>query len=378
MNHFECLFDFFVVGTFHNEEFYDSTIPVVYTRGLLLRYYFSIFKWYSSRMMHESLETVLHMAETAEGNENFFAANHFYIVALNKITSTQKSPERDEKIKTLKKKIRETGLRIEMQKFSFEVEGTSVEDILKRYGERIDIPTAPEAIDAYAKGIAPFPLKAVQMASQQNTPVMLALVTTHVQDENGDQLKTDREDGSIFFWETYRSMLSAYTIREIAIIGEILSEKGHFTFENLGVHIEAKANILTESEKKKITVALHRYFEGDHISALHVLVPTFEAFFLRVSSGPSATLSDISHRVSKEGVYTKTRVLGEDFLDHAETIALWGGDLCGFIKAFLFSEMGFRVRHKVCHGEIDAEACDKTTCQVMIFLFLHILSQIKI
>ena len=70
-------------------------------------------------------------------------------------------------------------------------------------------------------------------------------------------------------------------------------------------------------------------------------------------------------------------MLGTDFLGNKKVQELWGEDLCAYINFCLFEPLGYKLRHKIAHGNINASECSFVSCILVFFLYIFILSSIK-
>lgn len=134
------------------------------------------------------------------------------------------------------------------------------------------------------------------------------------------------------------------------------------------------SDIIESKNLDIINYGLEAYFSGDYISCLHILIPQFESVFLSLSEkcGIDAVALD-----QKIGIATRTKNLSDKYLSSDEFIKIWGEDLCFQIKFVLFEPLGYKLRHKIAHGEILKEECNFDNCNLIIYFFLVLLGRLR-
>lgn len=135
------------------------------------------------------------------------------------------------------------------------------------------------------------------------------------------------------------------------------------------------SNIFDPSNLAIISIGLARYFEKDYVSAIHILIPQFESVFLKLSEKAGI---DIVAADQKPSLSTRTKTLSENHLNSPEFQKVWGEDFCQQIKFALFEPMGYKLRHKVAHGEILPEECNFTNSSLILNFYLALISRLKI
>jgi hypothetical protein len=130
--------------------------------------------------------------------------------------------------------------------------------------------------------------------------------------------------------------------------------------------------LLPDEQLKILDIGLEKYFKQDYVSALHILIPQFESFFL--SASEKFGIDVISLNRTKE-ISTQPRTLGDTLLDKPEFQEVWSKDLCEQIKFILFEPLGYKFRHKIAHGEIKLTECNYQTTNLIVYLFLAVCSR---
>lgn len=135
------------------------------------------------------------------------------------------------------------------------------------------------------------------------------------------------------------------------------------------------SGLFEPNQLKIVNVGLEKYFKEDYVSAHHILVPQFEFFLLHFARrlGISTVVLD-----TKLDVATRTLTLSETHLDSEEFQKVFGENFCRQVKFVLFEPLGYKIRHKVAHGEISFEECNFQTVTLILYLYLFLLGRIGV
>lgn len=110
-----------------------------------------------------------------------------------------------------------------------------------------------------------------------------------------------------------------------------------------------------------------RLFEGDYISAMHVLVPHFEACLRDMCSD-----AGICTIVSKDGIYQE-QVLNE-LLRREEVKVLLQEDMHHYIETVMVSQNSFNLRNNIAHGLINSSMFTETTAAIVLHMYTLLFS----
>ncbi len=327
------------------------------------------------------LQNRLTQAKEAEFSEDFFRAAFFYKDALAAALKLGDSGS----IKLCKNKI------VEMNKKSIasgkdfkelSVQQELSEDEKKEYEKFISQFLSPGdlAIILTAIGKHPFffpKLTEVQERAIKTMPLAYQLANLSTISNGGHNLRGSSDGPYAWFMTMYE--MSQQLIMNL-YIGRIIYELMENNPNGLSLNIKelseyfSKAGIFDEKNLKIILIGLEKYFNNDYISAMHILVPQFEAVFLKTSEKLGI---DIVALDQKQGLATRTKTLSETYLESDEFKNVWGEDLCRQIKFILFEQMGYRIRHKVAHGEILPAECNFQNTTLILYLYLVLLARVK-
>lgn len=324
------------------------------------------------------LQTKLNHAQEAENSEDFFRAGFLYRDALGEAIKQSNS----EIIKLCKNKSVEMNKKSiasgkDFKKFSFtqelsEDKAKAHEEFISKFLNQGDLKTILRAI-----GRHPFFFPKVADA-QRAMPVSYQIASLSAISNEGHTLRGGSDGNYSWFMEMYNMnqqlAMSLYVGR---IIYELMENKPNGVSLNIKELSEyfSESGIFDEQNLKIILVGLQNYLDRDYVSALHILVPQFEAVFLKISEKLGI---DIVALDQKEGLATRTKTLSEKYLDSPEFKTVWSEDFCRQIKFVLFEQMGYKIRHKVAHGEIEPAECNFENNTLILYFYLVLLGRVHV
>ncbi len=120
-----------------------------------------------------------------------------------------------------------------------------------------------------------------------------------------------------------------------------------------------------------VSVGIERFFAGDYVSALHILVPQFESCLRRMFAQaryPTTSIreSDTQHEQSLT-----------TFLEREDVKAALEPNFHKYIQFVMVDQTGFNLRNDVAHGLIKPGDCNESNALMVIHLFL-ILTRFRI
>ncbi|MFC2049632.1 DUF4209 domain-containing protein [Chloroflexota bacterium] len=115
-----------------------------------------------------------------------------------------------------------------------------------------------------------------------------------------------------------------------------------------------------------IRIGVERYFDGDYVSAIHILVPHLEDTLRHILGRLGVSTTSLKPRgVTHEKMPDKV-------LDTPELRALLGKRVWFYFKYVLIHPLGQNLRHDVAHGLINRERCTKELTETVLHLFLRL------
>jgi hypothetical protein len=89
-------------------------------------------------------------------------------------------------------------------------------------------------------------------------------------------------------------------------------------------------------------------------------------------------LDVVAHEKRGEDVSTRTITLSESHLDSDDFQKVFGKNFCRQVKFVLFEQMGYKLRHKIAHGDIKSGECNYQNANLIIYLYLYLLGRFKL
>ena len=330
-------------------------------------------------MQNNALQT-LNEAKENEKKFLFWEAAQKYQEALLEFNKT--SGNESEK-GLCKKKIRE--MNVEKSKEFVKSSSTSKfteeeqNEIEKQINSIADINDIGELLDKIGKNPNFCPsFQEVKQRAGKTMPVSFQIVNLEVQDENGDQVKDGNNPDVVWFYQTYSfSQNFIVPIYLLPIFNKIMD--GKLNIQNLSDYFKSKG-IFREDFLKILDVAIGRFFDGDYISTLHILVPKFEKVFLDLTQALEKNADIIASRTQKgekDKIWTQDKTLGEDFLKKESVRKIWGEDFCEQIIFVFLSQLGYKLRHKIAHGYLKLDELNFQNSVLVFYFFLVLAARIK-
>ncbi len=208
-----------------------------------------------------------------------------------------------------------------------------------------------------------------KVTEQQKKLAPVSFIIPRVSIRNENPALTSRDESEIF---------EHHLVENIGKVYRIISDKIGLALRKLAKERELNANSFTafleksktyEREKLEIIkIGMERYFAGDYVSAIHVLVPQLEA-----------TLRKVLERLGEPTISMRQGAIREKPLDEVlrspKMESLLGLDLSYYLKVFLVDKRGDNLRHDIAHGLINKQRCNENIANIVLHQLL-ILSQL--
>lgn len=216
-------------------------------------------------------------------------------------------------------------------------------------------------------------IEEVAKMASENMPIAFQLASVYSVDDEGNTVRGSQDGQRQWLMKMYSIQLQICRDIYLLPIFNKLLETNKLTQDNLYDYIN-RHNIISEEKRSIIKRGIKAYFDKDYITALHILVPQFEALFLSICSKIGIGTIKI-HRGKK--IATETITFSENNLDSDTFKEKWGSDFCELINFLLFRPMGYKIRHRIAHGLIKGNECDSETCIFIIYLYIALSSRVK-
>lgn len=156
-------------------------------------------------------------------------------------------------------------------------------------------------------------------------------------------------------------------ITDIRLIMQELIEKGIFNEYNVRNFFSTNTDVFSDRSLKFIEDGVKRYFAGDFVGAIHVLVLQIEAILRSMMQKLQIATTVQDHNGIREGdlsLYLRNseveqRILGEDF-------AMW-------LRVFLTEKAGgLNIRNYLAHGLIESDQLTPEIASGILFILLQL------
>ena len=143
----------------------------------------------------------------------------------------------------------------------------------------------------------------------------------------------------------------------------VFREEGQLSTDAF-VRVIRHVSFIQDDQVAMIESGLERYFAGDYISAIHILVPQLEDVLRR-------TVGYLGGTTTYRSDTTTEKDLGQ-ILDSPEMARLFGSDVVYLLKHTFTELLGLNLRNRVGHGLIRPEDCTSTNCALVIHSLLRL------
>lgn len=197
----------------------------------------------------------------------------------------------------------------------------------------------------------------------------LSFIVPRVSIRNANPALKSKDEKEIFEHHVVENVARIYKIISIVIslaFRKLVKDKG--LDANSFTAFLKKSKIYKEEKLEIIEIGLERYFAGDYVSAIHVLVPQLEASLREVMEKlGEATTSMRQGRILEKPL--------DEVLRSPKMKKFLGENLWYYLKVFLVDKRGDNIRHDVAHGLISKGRCDENISTTILHQLL-ILSQL--
>jgi hypothetical protein len=231
--------------------------------------------------------------------------------------------------------------------------------------------TLPEALDKIGNSPIFFPkYSSIVTVANQSMPLFASIASTSTIDNRGNIIRGS-EDGE-FTWKMMRYRIEQDIIIQLYLknIFTSLISIGKLNKEDL-MHYFENSGKVSKDDLKIIEDGIEAYFRKDFVSAMHILIPRLESLFLNLSENSGI---DIIALNSGRVISTQTRTLSDIHLDSAIFKDVWGEDLCEQLNFVLFRPLGYKLRHRIAHGEITFKECNFANVSILLYFYVVLLT----
>lgn len=318
----------------------------------------------------EELGKILKEAKDFEDKGDFFSASFFYKDA----TEIARVLNDAKMITFCKNKIVETNRKSSYAYKEIGVEQHIPNEEIEKVINPIITGNLEEILKKIGSALILLPrIEYIEKSSQKTIPISYQITNLIATSENGHLLKGGTDGKTAWTMKVYSIHQGMISELYLSRIFGNLKEKG-LNEKNL-LDYFCKTGIFPESSLEIISIGINRYFSEDYVSSLHILIPQFENVFLYVSE--RAGIDIISLNRTRE-ISTQLKTLSSEYLSSTVFQEKWGRDLCEQIKFVLFDPLGYTLRHKIAHGQINKQECTLSNTNLIMYLFLVLCSRVGV
>lgn len=188
-----------------------------------------------------------------------------------------------------------------------------------------------------------------------------------------DQYGNPRSDFRERNNEIIRLLETTYVAQVAAIIGTLFlfwQENGYLTEAHI-VSLFSTSNLAGNYDWRIFQQGIHRHFEQDYISSVHIFIPQLENILRTWAEAASIAVKKLD--ANAKGTIWGQKLLG-DLLSDTDVKQHLGDNLVRVIKWYLDTNTPFGFRHKVAHGFIIPALCNSELSSMTLWLTLLIVN----
>ncbi|MCC7304062.1 hypothetical protein IT418_01445, partial [bacterium] len=208
--------------------------------------------------------------------------------------------------------------------------------------------------------------------AEKHVPISYQLVSLSKVSPQGHTIKGGADGTLSWIMEMYDLHLQVLMNSYLGRLFQNLISTKKLTRRNVTSYFK-KSNLFAAENMVLLETAIERFFAKDYVSFLHIAVPQFENIFLKISAGLGL---DVVALEPTSEVYTRTKVLSSELILSEKFIETWNEDYCRLIDFLLFEPLGYKLRHKIAHGEIYPGECNFRNAIHVMYLYLALIAAI--
>jgi hypothetical protein len=326
----------------------------------------------------EDLTSIIESAEKAKNNQSYFSAAIYYKNGLNKAIKNNDSKSIKlcrKMIVEMNKKSIDSGKDYQTIESEAQFSETQQEQLRKHVESIVKIEDTNQILKMIGRNPHYCPnIDEVEIQSKESIPIFSILGTSTTISSDGHVLRGSSDPQYAWFAEIYRISQGIIMSLYLNRIFYMLIKDKKITSRSLPKYFY-ESKLFDEDHLKIITIGLKCYLKKDYVSALHILIPQFEAFLLSIAQ--QFQLDIVAHEKKGEDVSTRTIILSENHLDSDGFQKVFGKNYCRQVKFVLFEQMGYKLRHKLAHGDIKSGECNFQNATLILYLYLYLLGRFK-
>jgi hypothetical protein len=193
-------------------------------------------------------------------------------------------------------------------------------------------------------------------------PLSFYIPRVSIRDDN--PVFTSKSEAEIFDDQMRQNIARFYQISSAitSIAIESLVKKNDLNAQNMLSFLRS-SGVYQEEQLKMISIGLERYFKGDYVSSIHVLIPRLEAILRQILG----RLGEPMTTFKEDSVQERTL---DDILRVSKMEKFLGENIWYYLKVFLVDKIGDNLRNDMAHGLLTIDRCTKNTVTTVVHLLL--------
>jgi len=280
--------------------------------------------------------------------------------ALQQLRHVQGQEELEIKLEADLRRLQKASLK-QMGSFEFDLEVGDTPQKVAKHFEDLSLSDALRTFAMLDQSRDPDRLRSEVLDSAKSSPLMAMMPFTFVDAEGRTVTKTpgaphDGEPDEAWFTHMIDRSESVHRQRTVAALIEparlVIQARFGLEPQHFGA-IVSLCPIIPESQRPIMALAFTRFFQGDFMSAAHLLIPQLESLLRQLlkitGSDPSKRSDDSTEQdLSLKNIYVRFRQELENLLTPA---------LAWEIDRLFNTRPGPALRHKVAHGQLGGGDC---------------------
>lgn len=164
------------------------------------------------------------------------------------------------------------------------------------------------------------------------------------------------------FVEQYNFAMQNIAVVYLNTIFERLVEKYQLDAEKLVDFL--KGGVIDDDKLEILKVGFQRFFEGDYVSAIHILTPHLEDTLRRIIGKLNLPTTAL-----RAGI-TFHEISLEQVLDTLGQQQAFQPDIIEYLKVFLTEQTSDNLRNRVGHGLVSFEECNQRRATILVHMFI--------
>ena len=349
--------------------FFQSTNNFLMLRQVLplLRRVFVKFGADAETVRQVELELGKSYEDQAELETSFIVKAGLYQDAVSHYTSIGASEKATELLIKMKKAYQEA-ISTEMKSISVPVEKPeAIDQLINEYREMSDITEMLNRVQSDPNLLIDFEKLQKDVEADSPNHVLQLLMSTEVvtdgrvvsRAQNPEENQALMVERAFLFQLEYLSQIVFIEILRIMIDKGLSSETLLQQYREWDFWDEKREVFLANGFDKLI--------RGDYISALHILVPHFEACFREMFAAVGVSTIVLSNGIHQEQVFS-------EFLKRNEVKAAIPSQVLRYIEFVMVNQNGWNMRNDIAHGLVSRDHFSQAKAAVVLHLYLLLFS----